>query len=87
MWLNPIHYDESGTSEFGFRFRGYAVVPGSAIAIHNCNSRTHVTAIDAAHLTNPETRGIMAASVVFGANREIYLKCLRICGGAESAET
>ena len=40
--------------------------------------------IDAAHLTNPSTRGVMLASVVQGADREIYLKCLSVCGGAET---
>ena len=70
-----------GTKTFGLRFRGYSVVPGTAIGLHSYELKTCVTAADAAHLTNPITRGVMFASVVYGADREVYLKCLSVCSG------
>ena len=46
-----------------------------------------LTSLDAAHLTNPSTRGVMLASVFQGADREIWLKALSICAGTESKDT
>ena len=76
-----------GTKTFGLRFRGYSVVPGTAVGLHSHESRTLITAADAAHLTNPNTRGVMLATVLYGADRAIYLKCLSVCAGVESNST
>ena len=85
--LSPVIIQLNGLDTFCLRFRGYSIVPGTAVGMSQCTSKMLVTAIDAAHLTNPETRGIMLASVSQGANREIYLKTLTVCGGAESNDS
>ena len=74
--LTPIHIQVNETQTFGFRFRGYSIVPGTSIGLRT--SESAVTIIDAAHLTNPETRGVMFLSTVYGADREIHLKFLTV---------
>ena len=50
-----------------------------------CRREGLVTQIDAAHLKDPSTRGIMQTSVKLGADREVHLGCLSVCAGNESA--
>ena len=76
----------NGTDTFRLRFRGYSLVPGKDVGIQQSESKMSVTAIDEADLTNPETRGVMLASVIQGADREIHLKSLSICGGVETTD-
>ena len=61
-------------------------MPGTSVRMRVNSCRTLVTAMDAAHLTNPSTRGIMLASTTQGADHEIYLKTLSVCAGTETSD-
>ena len=69
--LSPINLTCNGETTFAYRFRGYSVVPGTSVRLRSSEGKTLITAMDAAHLTNRLTRGVMLASVVQGADREI----------------
>ena len=59
-------------------------MPGSKHRMQATKREGLVTQIDAAHLKDPSTRGIMQSSVKLGADREVHLQCLSVCAGNES---
>ena len=62
------------------------MIPGTSIRYRENQYVTKLTAMDAAHLTNPATGGVTLASVFQGPDREIYTKCLSVCGGTETTD-
>ena len=60
-------------------------MPGIKHRMQETGREGLVTQIDAAHLKDPSTRGIMQTSVKLGADREVHLGCLSVCAGNESA--
>ena len=62
-------------------------MPGTAVRYANDTRKTLVTSLDAAHLTNLSTRGIMLASVVKTADGDILLKTLSVCSGTETSDS
>ena len=84
--LSPVYLTCNGEKTFAYRFRGYSVVPGTSVRLRSSEGKTLITAMDAAHLTNPSTRGVTLALVVKGADREIYLKALSVCAGTETKD-
>ena len=63
------------------------MVHGSKKRIQQTQKEGVVTLLDAAHLTNNATKGIMQATVKHGANREVHLQTLSICAGNESKDS